>query len=137
MANFYADDFNQKPLHLAEYGNAWAEDYSASAEPKVSDKVYLGIIPAGVRVYDVSLSCGANQTSSTADLGFEPVEDSPSADGDYWISAADVENAYHGRSEADPITFDKPVRLVLKAAGADHSANTYKVVVYGKVVGIR
>lgn len=137
MADFYASDYNQKPLHLAEYGNAWAEDYSAAATAKTSDKVYLGIIPAGVRIYDVRLSCGANQASSVADLGFEPIDDSPTADSDYWFAGADVKLAYTGRSNADPITFDRPVKLVLTPGGADHSANVYKVVVTGKVVGIR
>lgn len=137
MGSLYASDFNQKPLHMSAHGNAWSEDYSATVAPKDGDKLYLGIIPAGVRVYEVRLKHGAAGASTTAKLGFEPFEgDTPTADDDYWLAAStSMVAAGVERSSASAVTFNRPVKLVLTAGGADHASGTYEVVVVGKTVG--
>ncbi|MBN9403378.1 MAG: hypothetical protein J0I30_11290 [Burkholderiales bacterium] len=137
MGNLYAPDYNQKPLHMAAAGNAWSEDYSATAAPKNGDKLYLGVIPAGVRVYEVRLKHGAAGASTTAKLGFEPFDgDDPPADDDFWLAAStSMAAAGVERSSASAITFDRPVKLVLTAGGADHASGSYEVVVVGKTVG--
>lgn len=137
MANIYAPEYNQKPLHMAAMGNAWCEDYAVTAAPQNGDKVYLGIIPAGVRVYEVRLKHGAAGASATAKLGFEPFDgDTPSADDDYWFAAAtSVTTAGVERSQASAVTFNQPVKLLLTAGGANHASGAYEVVVIGKTVG--
>jgi len=136
MANIYAPDYNQKPLHMSEYGNAWAEDYSITAQPTKNDVMLLGIIPAGVRVQTVILKNGAAGSSATVSLGFLPFEgDTPTADDDYWITSGDVENAGSIQSVAPAITFDRPVKLVMTATGANWAAKSHEVVVTGMVVG--
>jgi len=138
MANIHASDFNNKPLHMQAFGNAWTDDYSVTAAPKIADKVYFGIIPAGVRVYGVVLKHHAAGTSATAKLGFEPMEgDAPTADDDYWAAAGtSVVAAGVITSTASPITFDRPVKIVLTAAGADFASGAMSVVVTGKTIGV-
>lgn len=136
MADIYASDYGNKPLHMAAMGNAWTEDYSAVAAPAIADKLYLGIIPAGVRVYEVRLKSGAAGASATASLGYEPVDaDGPSASAAYWLSGADVAAAGVDRSEASAITFNRPVKIVLTAAGANFASTAIEVIVTGKTVG--
>jgi hypothetical protein len=131
----YASDYNQKPLHMSAHGNAWSEDYAFTGTIAETDKVYMGIIPAGVRVQDVRLVHHAAGTGATATLGFEPVDDSPQADADYWLNAASVAAAGAQQSNAAPVTFNRPVKLVLTAGGADYAAGTVRVVVFGAAVG--
>jgi len=136
MASKFAPDYNQKPLHMSAHGNAWSEDYTFTTSAAQNDKLYLGKIPAGVRVYEVRLKHGAAGADATAKLGFEPVEDdTPTADDDYWLNAANVAAAGIKRSEAAAITFNRPVKLVLTATGAAHASGTYEVIVIGKTVG--
>lgn len=139
MGNHYASDYNQKPLHMAAYGNAWTEDYAFTGAPAAADKVYLGIIPAGTRVQALTLQHPAAGVSAQAKLGFEPAEgDDPAADDGYWLPAAtDVADAGVKASTAAPITFNKPVKLVLTAAGAAFTSGTWRVIVTGKVIGVR
>ncbi|MDS1141719.1 hypothetical protein RE432_14855 [Pusillimonas sp. SM2304] len=138
MANIHAPDFNNKPLHMSAYGNAWADDYAVTAAPAIADKVYFGIIPAGVRIYSVVLKHHAAGADATAKLGFEPMEDdTPAADDSYWLPGSTATaTAGVKTSTAAPITFDRPVKLVLTAAGANYASGTLSVVVNGKVIGI-
>lgn len=136
MGSIYAKDYNQKPLHMSAHGNAWSEDYSAVAAPKIGDKLYLGVIPAGVRVYEVRLKHGAAGATATLDFGYEPFDgDTPTADDDYWLSVADVAAAGVKRSDSAAITFNRPVKLVLTAGGANYASGAFEVVVLGKTVG--
>jgi len=139
MADIYAPDYNQKPLHMAEMGNAWAENYSIAKAAAQNDKLYLGIIPAGVQVDLARLIFEDAGTGVTLDLGYEPVDSSPSAVGDYWIDGQDVATAAGSAfSSALPITFEKPVKLVATVLGAALT-NTprFDVILKGKVVGIK
>lgn len=138
MASHHASDFNQKPLHMSAYGNAWAEDYSITATVLDTEKAYFGIIPAGVRVYEVRLKHHAAGATKTCKVGFEPVDgDSPTSDDDYWFaSGTDVAAKGVQYSESDPVTFQRPVKVVLTAEVADFAAGTISLVVNGKVVGV-
>ena len=44
----YSSDYNSKPLHTQAFGNAWVEIYGYRGAGAAADKVYLGVIPAGV-----------------------------------------------------------------------------------------
>lgn len=139
MGTHYASDYNQKLLHMAEYGNAWAEDYSITATVLKSEKAYLGIIPAGVRIYGLRLKHHAAGAGAKCKVGFEPMDgDTPTANDAYWLAdTTDVAAAGVNNSEAEPITFNYPVKIVLTAtAAADFAAGTLGVIVNGKVVGV-
>ncbi|HCP78944.1 MAG: hypothetical protein CML16_03055 [Pusillimonas sp.] len=138
MATHHASDFNQKPLHMSAYGNAWAEDYEITATVLDTEKAYFGVIPAGVRVYEVRLKHHAAGTDTTCKVGFEPMDgDSPTADDDYWfVDTTDVAAAGVKESTSAPITFQRPVKLVLTAGGANFAAGTMSIIVNGKVVGV-
>lgn len=138
MANKHASDFNLKALHMSAYGNAWADDYSITATLAQGDKAYIGVLPAGLTVYSVRLQHHAAGADTTIKLGFEPMEgDDPTADDDYWLPAATaVATAGEKASTAAPITFQKPVKLVATAGGANFAAGTLRVIVTGKCVGV-
>lgn len=110
MPEKFASDYNNKPLHVGGYGNGWAEDYAITKAIASGDKCYFGIIPAGIRVYEVTAPSDLTMT-------FEPVEEAPAAG-----------------SFTGPITFDKPVKLVGTATAA--LASGAAVIVTGKVVGV-
>jgi len=111
MATVFSPDYNAKPLHMSSHGNGWVEDYQHPSALAANDVVYLGIIPAGVRVY--SVTGPANLT-----LGYEPTESLPAA-GSFVTGI--------------PVTFDRPVKLVGTASAALPSGVT--VIVTGKTVG--
>lgn len=139
MADKYAADFNQKPLYMAEAGNAWGEDYTIAVAANQNDKLYLGIIPAGVRVDQVRFIWEDGGAGNTMDVGYEPVDSTPSAVGDYWIDGQDIATAAgNAFSSALPITFEKPVKLVATVLGANLT-NTprFTVIVKGTCVGIK
>lgn len=135
MASKFASDFNHKPLHVSAYGNAWSEDYSFTGAGAVGDKIYLGIIPAGIRVQSVSLITGAGGASASIKLGFEPVDAAPLADDDAF-GTIDVAAAGRTDSAVAPITFDGPVKLVATVVAAVAST-TLTALVAGKVVGVK
>lgn len=135
MASLFAPDYGQKLLHMAAMGNAWSEDYSYTGAAAQGDKVYLGIIPAGVRVHGVRVLNSAGGAGATVTVGFEPTEGTPAADADYWLNAAAVATAGSKDSASAPITFDRPVKLVATIGGADFAAGSLVAIVTGKVVG--
>jgi len=138
MANIHAPDYNNKPLHMSAYGNAWADDYGITAAPKIGDKVYFGILPAGLRVHSVVLQHHAAGADATAKLGFEPMEDdTPAANDAYWLpNTTATATAGVKTSTAAPITFQRPVKIVLTAAGKDYASGAMTVIVNGKAVGV-
>lgn len=138
--NIFAPDYGTKLLHMAEGGNALAEDYTVQGKPGAGDKLYFGIIQAGVRVHAVQILSGAAGAGASVKVGFEPAdnEDPRVADDDYFIQAgASLATAGAVSSASLPITFDYPVKLVA-TVGATAFANDTKLVaiVTGKVVGV-
>lgn len=131
----YASDYGQKPLHMSAHGNAWTEDYQFTGTAADGDKIYLGVIPAGVRVTGIRLIHGAAGEDAAADLGFEPLEDgTPEAATDYFLAGEDVAAAGVAESAALPITFNRPVKLVLTADG-DFASGTIAAIVTGNTLG--
>lgn len=139
MADIYAPDYNNKPLHMAEMGNAWAENYSIAKAANNGDKLYLGIVPGGVEVDLARLIWEDAGTGVTLSLGYEPVDDAPTAAATYWFSTQDVATAAGaGFSSALPVRFEKPVKLVATVGGANLT-NTprFSVNLKGICVGIK
>src|SRR3546814_12746082 len=110
MADKHAPDYGMKPLHLSAYGNAYAEDYSIIDKPAANDKLYLGIIPAGIRVHAIQLIHGAAGVGATIKLGFEPVDPiGPTTDDDAFLAAGSAVHAAGVQGVGgQPLTFHSP-----------------------------
>lgn len=141
MADLFAADYKQKPLHSGDFGNGYKEDYTYQrAGVANTDKIYFGVIPAGTRVTEVEIAFDDCGTSCNLDIGFEPdTPDGPAANLTYWATDIDVATAAgRFRSNAHPITFERDVRLVGTVGGAGFTGSPrVSVVVGGKVVGVR
>lgn len=135
----YSPDYNGKPLHTQAFGNAWVETYSYQGAAAIGDKIYMGVIPAGVVATAVREINDAAGAGVTLDLGFEPYDASagPLADLDAWLAAADIAAAGVVDSKAHPIAFKQPVKLVATIKGAAFTG-TPKItaVVNGQMVGV-
>ncbi|KCV31848.1 hypothetical protein [Bordetella bronchiseptica] len=135
----YSPDYNAKPLHTQAFGNAWVETYGYRGAAGATDKLYLGVIPAGVLVTAVRLITDAAGTDVKVDLGFEPYDaaDGPLADLDAWLAAADIAAAGNVDSTAHPIAFKRPVKLVATISGAAFTGTPQlTAVVNGQMVGV-
>ncbi|GAB1840340.1 hypothetical protein ACOTEO_29200 [Achromobacter xylosoxidans] len=135
----YSPDYNAKPLHTQAFGNAWVETYGYRGPAGTTDKVYLGVIPAGVVVTAVRLVTDAAGAGVKADLGFEPYDasDGPVADLDAWLAGADIAAAGNVDSTAHPILFKRPVKLVATISGAAFTGTPQlTAVVNGQMVGV-
>jgi hypothetical protein len=139
MANVTAADFNKKPMHMAEFGNAVSEDFPALALTGVlaTEKAYIGIIPAGTRVQELRVvSSGTFGAATSIDVGYEPVGTAPVAANAYWFDNLTSTSALNAISAAEPITFDKAVKIVVTGnTGAVTASPTITVYYRGKAVG--
>lgn len=122
MASIYVPGYNADISHASEYGNTWSKHFTADLAANQNDKIYLGKIPAGVKVSIVTRKNEACGSSVTLDLGFEPVSsDGPSAVVDRFIDGADVAAAGSGVYPLVPIKFEREVNLVATVLGANLS----------------
>lgn len=112
MADKYAPDYGQKLLHVQSFGNAFNLDYAIPGAAAVDDKLYFGLIPAGLRVTQVRGTTGIT-------LGYEP------ADGDTPVAGTFADLA--------PITFNRDVKLVGTVTAAVTGGAV--VIVTGQVLG--
>ncbi|WP_287814520.1 hypothetical protein [Achromobacter sp.] len=135
----YSPDYNSKPLHTQAFGNAWVEAYGYRGATGATDKIYLGVIPAGVVVTGVRLITDATAAGVKVDLGFEPYDasDGPLADPDAWLAGADIAAAGIVDSKAHPIVFKRAVKLVATISGAAITGTPQlTAVVDGQMVGV-
>lgn len=138
MADIFSASFGQKNLHMAEFGNGWAENYSGPVTAASGDKFYFGVIPAGVEVDYVRLVNEATAVSVTLSLGYEPIDGSPAANTTAFFTTQAVATASSAFSSAAPIRFEKPVRLVGTVGGAAITGGKiFTVSVKGKDVGVK
>jgi len=132
----YAADYGQKPAHMSAYGNAWADDYQFTGAAQQDDKIYLGIIPAGVRVTGVRLIHHDAGSGVSVDLGIEPVEQgTPPASANAFVTNTMIATQGFIDSFTLPITFNQPVKLVLTVKGANMAVGTLCAVVSGITLG--
>lgn len=139
MADVYAVDFANKPLNMAEYGNTLTEVYRNTGKAAaVSDKLYLGKIPAGTQLAGVTLRFLAGIATSTVSLGFEPEDGvSPAANLTAFFNAQSGAAAGNFDAVFAPITFDRPVNLVATIGGAGQTAGNVVVITRGLAVGAK
>lgn len=112
MANIFADDFNKKNTAGGNQPAGWNETFPMAKAAASGDKIYFGIIPAGVEINGVSLVHDAD-ADGTLSLGFEPVDGvSPVAAATQWFSAQALSSAGRKESVSQPVVFNKAVKLV-------------------------
>lgn len=142
MANIFAPGYPTPNQFAAEKGNAFIATFQiASAAANSTDKIYLGVLPAGVRIDLVRGSFGDTGTGNTIDVGYEPDDDAaPAAVLDYWWNDLDTATAAvpTAWSTAAPIMFDRPVRVVLTVNSANLAGTpTLRVTLIGEMVGAK
>lgn len=139
MADVLGQQYNNVPAYNG-MGNAFCKSYKAKKAANSGDKLYLGIIPAGVRVDDFALIYDDAGTSVTCKVGYEPLDTLPAASDAYWIAASyDIATAAGRKdSTSHPIVFENPVKIVLTVAGANFTGTpSITAVVKGEMVGAR
>jgi len=138
MATQYASDFNKKPLSSGNKPQGYNESYAVIANVLVvTDKVYFGIIPAGMEINDVALIHGAD-ADATLSLGYEPVNAGEiAAVPNYWFNAQALATPGRKQSQSFPIRFNVDVMLVgTVGGGAIANGTQLTVVTDGKGIGI-
>lgn len=139
MADVLGQQYNNVPAYNG-MGNAFCKSYKATKAANNGDKLYLGIIPAGVRVDDFALIFDDCGTSVTCKVGYSPVDSTPTEDDDYWIAAGyDIATAAGRKdSTSHPVVFEKPVKIMLTVGGANFTGTpSITAVVKGEMVGAR
>jgi hypothetical protein len=136
MADIFADDYGKKPQQSSARSSGYNESFAVAKAMAAADKMYFGIIPAGVEINGVSLVHDAD-ADGTFSLGFEPVDTTPVAALTQWFSAQALSAAGRKESVSQPVVFNKPVKLVgTLVAGAITSAIKLTVVLAGKHNGV-
>lgn len=143
MASVYGADSPQGGAAAGfshAYGNAFKKSFTAEKVAQIADVLYLGRIPAGTRVTDVTLIIATGPASATCKIGYTPVSPntSPAAVDDYWFAAGTglTTNAATP-SKSQPITFAYDVDIIATIAGAATNASKITVVVGGEILGVK
>jgi hypothetical protein len=116
MADIFTPGYTSPNSFSAEMGNAFIMTMEAATAANSTDKIYMGILPAGVRIDFVRGNFADTGTGNTLSVGYEPMDGTtPSAALTYWWSALDTATAAvpAAISGAAPVRFDKPVKVVI------------------------
>lgn len=113
MADIFAPTYKKAAGFASNYGNAWTADYEYDGAANSGDVIYMGVIPAGVRVTQVRIISEDTGTSVTLDVGYTPEDGTTPAESlAYWWNDLDTSAAaVNSFSAAYPVQFDKPVRV--------------------------
>jgi len=113
MANVFAPDAITKILHTGDHGNAVQYVYEVAKAGNAADVIYMGKIPAGIRVTAVQIIAEDTGTGNTLDVGYAPADGAaPVAAPSYWWNDLDVASAaVDAVSAAAPIRFERDVWL--------------------------
>ena len=115
------------PQFAGTFGNvSTPEHFRWTGDAAQNDKIYLGVIPSGYRVFDLIVDTTALGATVTLDVGYEAVAPGSSLtpDLDYWVDGADVSGVSRTRSAAVGVRFEEEVWLVATALGANPAAGT-------------
>ena len=113
MANVFAADANNKLLHTGEYGNVVQYVYEVEKAANAADVIFMGKIPAGIRVTNVRAQFADIGTGNTLDVGYAPADGAaPTAVANYWWNDLDAASAaVDAVSASAPIRFERDVWL--------------------------
>lgn len=133
MADIYADDYSKKITSAGYEPHGYVEHYTWAKAAAIGDKIYMGIIPAGVDVGSIALVNDA-LAAGTLSLGFEPIDGSvPAANLTYWLAAQSIATAGRQASIAQPILSNVPLKLVGTIGGAALTPATKLTVIVGGI----
>lgn len=139
MADIYTPSFTATPF-AAEKGNAWTADFEADLAANSTDVIYVGVVPAGVRVTGVRIIAEDTGTSVTLDVGYEPAEGAlPVASLNYWWNDLDTSAAaVNAMSAAYPIQFDRPVKIRILVNAANFTGTPRIALIFsGEMIGAK
>lgn len=139
MANIFADDFKTKILSGGQRANGWVETYPVTKAAAIADKIYYGVIPAGVEITGVDFVNDAAAVGGTLSLGYEPVDGvSPVANLTAFFTAQPIATAGRQRGAIHPVLLSGAVRLIGTVGGAAIGASVkITPIVNGKGLGIK
>jgi hypothetical protein len=140
MADLYSSTYKTAAGFSAEMGNAWTADFEADMAAASADVIYVGVIPAGVRVTQVRIISEDTGSTSTIDVGYAPEDGTtPTAAPNYWWNDLDTSGAaVAGFSSAYPVQFDKPVRVRILVNSADFTGTPrISLQFFGEMVGAK
>lgn len=140
MANVFAADATNKLLHTGEYGNTVTYVYEADLAANSADVIFMGKIPAGIRVTGLRLKTEDTGSTSTLDVGYAPADGAaPSAVANYWFNDVDTSGAaYDGSSTAGPIRFERDVWLQVLVNAANLTGTPLiQIIVTGVNEGVK
>lgn len=136
MPSIYNDDFSNKRIAGGQDPKGWCESYPWAKVAAIADKIYFGIIPGGVEVNSLDIITDA-LASGTLSVGWEYVDGSAGGSATAFFNAQTIATAGRFSSAAQPIVFNKPVRLYGTVGGAALLVTTkITPVVSGKGNGI-
>jgi hypothetical protein len=142
MADIFAPGYTSPNSFAAEKGNAFIMSMEMlAATGNSADKIYMGILPAGVRVDLVRGNFGDTGTGNTLDVGYEPAEGTlPTASLNYWWNDLDTATAAvpAAFSSSAPIMFDRPVKVVILINSANLAGTpNLRLTFIGEMVGAK
>ena len=113
MANIFAPDATNELLHTGEYVNVVQYVYENDSAANAADVIFMGKIPAGIRVTGLRAKVEDTGAGNTLDIGYAPADGtSPTAVADYWFDGVDTATAaIDSTSTAAPIRFERDVWL--------------------------
>jgi len=129
MANIFAPDAITKLLHTGDHGNVVQYVYEVEKAANAADVIFMGKIPAGIRVTNVRGIFADIGTGNTLDVGYAPADGAvPVAAANYWWNDLDVASAaVDAVSAALPIRFERDVWLQI-LVNAQNFTGTPKLV---------
>lgn len=136
MANFFAPDYNKKPLSSGSKPQGYNESYrfTLAANLAIGDVIYLGKIPAGVEINTVGLVHSADADSSLA-IGYIPEGGAAVTDGFMTATALATAGRKHG--DKHPVVLNVQADLIATVSGGVLNAGTVlSVITQGKGVGV-
>jgi hypothetical protein len=139
MANIYAPSYTATQF-AAEKGNAWTADFEYDGAANSADVIYIGVVPAGVRVTQVRIVAEDTGTSVTLDVGYEPLDGTtPATSAAYWWDNLDTSAAANNAfSSAYPVQFDKPVKITILVNAANFTGTPrISLQFFGEMVGAK
>jgi len=113
MANIFAPDATNKLLHTGDHGNVVQYVYEVAKAASSGDVIFMGKIPAGIRVTGVRAKTEDTAATGTIDVGYAPADGAaPVAAPAYWFDDLDTSGqATDGSSASLPIRFERDVWL--------------------------
>ena len=108
MTDLHKNEAKKALTFTGTFGNASLAHFSRTlAAAQIGDKVYLGVIPKGSRVFGATMYNAALGASSTVSLGREAVDGSDTPDDDFFLGATSTASGAKTEDANAPWLADK------------------------------